>query len=85
MNENGDVCLENQKMEGKFTILSVHRNYQSPHETATKGLLNAIERYHNKIHLIGHPYDVGQLGEYLNIKEIVELANTYRIPLEFNH
>jgi histidinol phosphatase-like PHP family hydrolase len=86
LNEEGDVCLENQKIEGNFTILSVHRNsYQSQHNTATKGLLNAIERYHDKIHLIGHPYDRRQLGEYIDIKEVVELANMYHIPIEFNH
>ncbi|MDR0369155.1 MAG: hypothetical protein LBH96_01055 [Candidatus Peribacteria bacterium] len=73
-------------MEGKFTILSVHRNsYQAEHTTTTKGLLNAIERHHDKIDIIGHPYDTKELGEYINIKEVVELANHYHIPLEFNN
>jgi histidinol phosphatase-like PHP family hydrolase len=34
--------------------------------------------------LIGHPYDKYQLGEYIEIEKIVEVANTYHIPIEFN-
>ena len=53
LNEDGDVCLTNQQIEWDFIVLSVHYNwYLSNHETATKWLLNAIERYHEKINLI---------------------------------
>lgn len=86
LNENWDVCLTNQQLEGMFTILSVHRNgYLSDPETATKGLLQAIERHHNKINLIGHPYDTHELWQYIEIEPVVELANHYDIAMEFNY
>lgn len=86
LNENGDVCLENQKMQGNRTILSLHWNsYQSDHKTATQGLLNAIEKHHENIDLIWHPHDIKELGEYIDIKQVVEIANSYDIPLEFNY
>ena len=86
LNEDGDVCLTNQQIEWNFIILSIHWNwYLSKHETATKWLLNAIERYHDKINVIGHPYNERELWEFLEIEAIVELANKYWIALEFNH
>ena len=86
INEEWDVCLTNQNIEWNFIVLSVHRNwYLSAPETATKWLLNAIERYHDKINLIGHPYNIKELWEHLEIEPIVELANQYWIALEFNH
>ena len=86
LNEEWDVCLTNQNIEWNFIILSVHLNgYLSAPETATKWLLNAIERYHDKINVIGHPYNIKELWEHLEIEPIVELANKYWIALEFNH
>ena len=86
INENWDVCLTNQQIEWNFTILSIHWNwYISGHNTATKWFLSAIEKYHDKINLIGHPYDVNQLWEDIEIAPIVELANKYWIALEFNY
>ena len=86
LNEKWDVCLTNQQLEGKFTILSVHWNgYLWAPETATQGLLKAIEQHHEKINLIWHPYDTNELGEYLEIEPIVELANHYDIAMEFNY
>lgn len=86
LNEDWDVCLTNQKIEWNFTILSVHWNgYLSAPETTTKWLLNAIEKYHDKINLIGHPYDTNELWEYIEIESVVELANKYWIAMEFNY
>lgn len=86
LNENWDVCLTNQQIEWKFTILSVHWNwYLSAPETATKWLLSAIEKYHENINLIGHPYDINELGEHIEIEPVVELANKYWIAMEFNY
>lgn len=86
LNENWDICITNQQIEWNFTILSVHRNwYLSDPETATKWLLSAIEKHHEKINLIGHPYDVNELWEYIEIEPVVELANKYGIPMEFNY
>ena len=85
INEEWDVCLESQKIEGKFIILSVHRNgYLSNHETAWKWLINAIKRHHDKIDCIGHPHDKDQLWAFIDMKELVEVANQYNIPMEFN-
>ncbi len=86
LNEDWDVCLTNQKIEWNFTILSVHWNgYLSAPETTTKWLLNAIEKHHDKINLIGHPYDTNELWEYIEIEPVVELANKYWIAMEFNY
>lgn len=86
LNEKGDVCLTNQGIEWSFVVLSVHFNgYLSEHKTATKWLLNAIERYHDKINVIGHPYNDRELWEFLEIEPIVELANKYWIAVEFNY
>jgi len=85
LNENWDICITNQQIEWKFTILSVHRNwYLSEPSTATKWLLNAIEKYHDKINLIWHPYDTKELWEFIKIEPVVELANKYWIAIEFN-
>lgn len=81
-----NVCLVSQQLESDFTILSVHWNgYLSEPVTATQGLLNAIEKNHQKIKIIWHPYDINELWEYLSIEPIVELANYYDIPMEFNY
>jgi histidinol phosphatase-like PHP family hydrolase len=85
LNENGDVCFEIQGLKPDFIILSVHQDkYKSAPETATIGLVHAIERYHDEIACICHPYDKRQLGEYIDIERVVEIANTYHIPVEFN-
>lgn len=86
LDEDWDVCLVNQQIEWKFTILSVHFNgYLSAPETATKWLLNAIEKHHEKINLIGHPYDTNELWEFIEIEPVVGLANKYWIAMEFNY
>ena len=86
INEDGDVCMTIQNIESDFIILSLHLDwYKSKPKTATKWLLNAIERYHDKIDLIGHLHDSKQLWEFLDIRPIVELANQYWIPIEFNY
>ena len=86
INEDGDISTTIQNIEWDFIILSVHLDwYSSEPETVTKWLLNAIERYHDKINLIGHLHDSKQLWKFLDIRPIVELANKFWIPLEFNH
>ena len=86
MDADWNVCLVSQQLESDFTILSVHWNgYLSEPVTATQGLLNAIEKNHQKIKIIWHPYDINELWEYLSIEPIVELANYYDIAMEFNY
>ena len=86
LDEQWNVCFETQHKErSKFTILSLHSHgYTSPKETSTVGILSAIERYHDKIDCIWHPYDNSQNWEFIDIKQVVELANNYDIPIEFN-
>ena len=85
LNKEWDVFLESQRMRGEFTILALHWNgYQSKKETATLGLLNAIERHHKDIDMIGHPWDLNHFWECIDMKELVEVCNNYNIPMEFN-
>ena len=86
INEDGDVCLTIQNVESDFTILSLHLDwYESEPNTSTKWLLNAIEKYHDKINIIGHLHDSKQLWEFLDIRPVIELANKYWIAIEFNY
>ena len=85
LNENGDVCLNSQLYPQKFTILSVHhRVYESDPITTWKWFLNAIERFHDKIDCIWHPYSRKHNWEFIDIKALVDLCNQYDIPIEFN-
>ena len=62
LNENWDVCLDSQWYPQKFTILSVHRRvYESDPATTWKWFLAAIERFHDQIDCIGHPYSKKQI------------------------
>ena len=84
LNENWDVCFEIQKKVHDFNILSIHHHiYESSNESAEKWLLTAIERYHDKISCIWHPYKQW-FAEYMDMAPIVDLCNNYDIPIEFN-
>lgn len=86
LNENGDTCLDSQWYPQKFTILSVHRRvYESDPTTTWKWFLAAIEKFHDQIDCIGHPYSKKQNWEFIDIKALVDLCNQYDIPIEFNH
>ena len=85
MNEQGEVCFTIQGQKPDFILLALHsERYRSEPETATLGLVNAIEKYHDEIVCICHPCDRYQFGEYIDIKKIVETANKYHIPIELN-
>jgi histidinol phosphatase-like PHP family hydrolase len=86
LNENGDVCLDSQWHPQNFTILSVHRRvYESDPITTWKWFLAAIEKFHDKIDFVWHPYSRKQNWEFIDIKALVDLCNQYDIPIEFNH
>lgn len=87
LNESWECCFTCQwgELDDQFIILSVHKNnYDSDLSSVTKGFLNAIEQFHDKIDCIWHPYDVNQLGGFIDIRALVDIANSYDIPLEFN-
>lgn len=85
INEQGDVCLEIQGLKPDLILLAIHPDcYLSNPSTVTTGLLRAIEKHHHEIACICHPYDRNQCGEYFDIKQIVDIANHYHIPIEFN-
>ena len=85
LNEDGDCCFHISWFEPEFLILSAHnRIYKSDPTTVTKWTIKAIEKNHEKIKFIGHPCNNNDFGKYYDIKKLVEVANEYKIPLEFN-
>ena len=87
LNESGDCCFEIEWSTREYLLLSCHENVYIANwgdiDKMTEAYLNAIERYHDKIKFIGHPCKKWT-AEYIDIKKVVEAANTYHIPLEFN-
>lgn len=87
LNKAGDCCFDIQWVTSDFLILSCHEiAYETNNwnmENMTEAYLNAIERYHDKIEFIGHPCKKWT-AEFIDIKKIVEAANKYHIPIEFN-
>lgn len=85
LNKNWDVCFTIQWIESEFNILALHKwLYEDDYNSITEWFINAIEKYHDKIDLIAHLDDVFQWAEYVDIEKIVNCANKYNIPFEFN-
>lgn len=85
LNEKGDCCFTIQWREPEFIILSAHSDvYQSSPETITDSTIKAIEQHHHKIAFIGHPDNNWDFGKYYDIVKLVDAANSYNIPIEFN-
>lgn len=83
LNADGDVCVDIDGFESEFVILSVHPNIYTDVKRITEAYVNAIQRHHKNIHLIGHPC-LKQFSENLDISRVVEAANEFNIPLEFD-
>jgi histidinol phosphatase-like PHP family hydrolase len=88
LNANGDICdyVQNDKkiIKPEFLILSGHKStYQDDPQTINQAYRNAIERHHEKIKFLGHPC-IKKIEKYLDIDALIEVANHYEIPLEFN-
>ncbi|MBW2991375.1 PHP domain-containing protein [Candidatus Woesearchaeota archaeon] len=82
LNEKGDICDDIQGIKGDFIILSYHPEiYQGAKKKLTQAFINAIERHHKIINAIGHLH---AFSEDIDILVVVEHANKYDIPLEFN-
>jgi len=85
LNEAWDVCFDIQGNKPDFIILSAHSDiYKWNPETITEATIKAIEKFHNEIKLIWHPCNNNDFWEYYDIEKLVEVANKYDIPLEFN-
>jgi len=85
LNEQGDICDEIDRHKSDFVILSYHRNvYKGDKNKITQAFINAIEKHHEKINIIGHVFLPVLDGSDIDIAKIVELANKYKIPLEMN-
>lgn len=85
LNENWDVCFDIQWIEPEFIILSAHSDvYKWKPETVTEATIKAIKKHHDKIKFIWHPCNNWDFWKYIEIEKIVEVANKYSIPLEFN-
>lgn len=82
INEDGDCCFDIQGKEGDFRILSYHREiYAGNHSKVADGFIKAIQRYHDKISVIGH------LCAGLNHDDalrVIKEANKHKVPLELN-
>jgi len=88
LNEKGDVSLTINDKHSDFIILSVHPTiYHGNEKEVTEGYIKAIENNLDKINCIGHicmSRDKNDLSKYLDIEKIVDVANNYNIPFEFN-
>jgi len=85
LDEDWNACFDIQWKESEFYILSAHRwVYSWREEFITNAYINAIKKYKNKIKLIWHSCSSTEYWEYVDIKELVKVANEYDIPLEFN-
>lgn len=87
LNEKWDCCFDIQWFSSDFLILSCHEEVYEAHHgdfnKLTEAYLNALDRYHDKIKFIGHLCKKKTV-EFVNVEKIVEKANFYKIPLEFN-
>jgi len=89
LDKEWNVCFNIQGTEPDFIILSAHYDVyvdfmkQDPN-LVTDATIKAIEKYHDKIKLIWHPCSMSDFGEYYDIEKLVDVANKYNIPLEFN-
>jgi histidinol phosphatase-like PHP family hydrolase len=85
LNEEGDICNHIQNKKSDFIILSYHRHvYKGDKKNLTQAFVNAIERHHEEIKIIGHLHISFLEGVEIDVAKIVELANKYKIPLELN-
>ncbi|MBN2142129.1 PHP domain-containing protein [Candidatus Woesearchaeota archaeon] len=82
LNEDGDVCFDIAGDERDFVILSFHKNiFKGDMSKATEGFIKAIQRFHERINMIGH---VCQQPRLIDSKKVIEEANKHKIPLELN-
>ena len=84
LNEYGDVCLDYFGTDAEVVILSAHSVvYGGDFSKINQAYDLAIKRYGEKIKFLGHPC-AKYFEQYLDIRELIKLANDHGIPMEFN-
>lgn len=84
LDEEGSCCFEIHHQASDFCILSVHHSvFQGELQNITQAYSRAIEKYHDQIDLIGHPF-LTKTCEFLEVEEFVACLNRYNIPLEID-
>jgi len=84
LDSKGNICADIQGVPGDFVVLSAHPNvYQGSPEGITHAYIRAIQQHHRRINCIGHP-DARYFSTFLDMGELVRVANHYEIPLEIN-
>lgn len=84
LDEEGNCCFDIHRQVSNFCILSVHhRIFQWDLKNITQAYCRAIEKYHDQIDLIGHPF-LRKTCEFLKVEEFVACLNYYSIPLEID-
>jgi len=82
LNDNGDICSNINGVEGNFIILSYHSGvFKGEKKRVAKGFIKAIERFHERINIIGH---ICEGLDESDAAEVIEAANKHKIPLEIN-
>lgn len=81
LNEEGDICDHIDNKPGEFLILSYHHDvYPGDKTKLTQAFVKAIERHHERINMIGHLH----ITKDVDLDSVIDVANKYDIPLEFN-
>ena len=84
LDEEGSCCFEIHHQASDFCILSAHHSvFQGELQNITQAYSRAIEKYHDQIDLIGHPF-LTKTCEFLEVEEFVACLNRYNIPLEID-
>ena len=87
VNENGDVGDYNWDpcFKEDWLILSAHLyGYDGDGSKVMQGYLKAIQRFGERIKVIGHPYCSRDFSPYTDMKELAKAANDYGIAGEIN-
>jgi histidinol phosphatase-like PHP family hydrolase len=84
LNQQGDINEEIQGFTGDFLVLSAHPDTYHDHpQDINLAYRRAIEEHHKKIDCIGHP-DAKYFSSFVDMRELVRVANDYGVALEFN-
>ncbi|MBW2966820.1 PHP domain-containing protein [Candidatus Woesearchaeota archaeon] len=82
LDSDGGIC--NFMFDYEFVVLSAHEGvYKGDPRKITEAYLRAIDKHGDKIDAIGHVC-ANYFAEYLDVKRVVEYANSVNIILEIN-
>lgn len=84
INDEGFICDHIDGAKGDFLVLSAHDDvYNGDQKKINQAYRNAIENNADKIGVIGHP-SIYYFEKHLDINALIDVANHYQVPLEFN-